>query len=182
VKNAFFVLSLQLVCMSSTFTQSAAVAEKSPPQPAVTLAVAPVTSTSPTQKVKNRVAGSIGNTFTITLTSPRPIFLATLEIAAQGTGLSGKAHLSGTAEQHEKRMVPNDGGYSRVLFFIGTTLPAGTATYVVTLPGDCWYVSLDFPNAVLWSPTKDDLVNAATTYGVTLGTSRRYPAKKPRRR
>ena len=181
MKNTFFVLAAQLICLSSAFTQSTAVPEKSPPQPVVTLAVAPVIETSPTQKVKKRVAGSIGNTFTITLTTPRPMFLATLEIAAQGTGLSGKAHLSGTAEQHEKRMDPNDGGYSRVLFFIGATLPAGTATYVVTLPGDCWYVSLDFPNAVLWSATRDDFVNAATTFGVTLGTSRRYPAKKPRR-
>lgn len=181
MKNAFFVSGLLLISLISAFTQSPAVPEKSPPQPVVTLAVAPVPETSLTQKVKKRVAGSIGKSFIITLTSPRPIFLATLEIAAQGAGLSGKAHLSGTAEVHAQRMVINDGGYARVLFFIGSTLPAGTASYVVTLPGDCWYVSLDFPNAVLWSATRDDFVNAATTYGVALGTSRRYPSKKPRR-
>lgn len=122
-------------------------------------------------------------TFSVAITSRAPVYLSSIEILAQGTGLAGlasfKGEVAGTA-----RMRNTAGNYARVIFFVGSMIPAGTSTFSVTLPGSPFYISLAFREAVLWSPTRDDLVLDAITVGASIGepkkVSTRVAKSKPK--
>jgi hypothetical protein len=113
--------------------------------------------------------------FAVSVNSKLPVYLASIEVVAQGTGLAGLASVSG-GFAGSARMRSTAGNYARVLFYVGSMIPAGTTTFTVRLPGSPFFISLAFQEAVLWSPTRDDLVLEAVTVGATIGEPKKIRA------
>lgn len=112
-------------------------------------------------------------TFDISIASCAPVFIYSLELVAQGSGLDGKAYLRSGADQLAQNVKVTSGGNGRVRFYIGKMIPAGVTTFAAMLPGSPHYVSLAFQEAVLWSATRNDLVQDSFSIGATIGLPRR---------
>jgi|GEM_PF-6797567 len=121
--------------------------------------------------------------FEIVVDADEELWVSTVEMTVQGTGLRGSVRVTGPRTDRDLPARPRDGGYLRVRAYVGTRLERGRSVFrfAYAARANITHAALD-PDSLLWSPDADSpALQAVPGDPARWGEPRRIPNRRPRR-